>query len=74
MFHTFNDLILNILEQIPTSEEAVERVFSRHKFVQSQIRASLRDDILENIIFLPYNLQREFSYLPFWSKEDNDRH
>ena len=74
MFYTVNDLILNILEQIPTSEEAVERVFNRHKLVQSQIRASLRDDIVENIIFLRYNLQREFSYLPFWSKEDNDRH
>ena len=74
MFYTFTDLILNILEQIPTSEEAIERVFSRHKLVQSQIRASLRDDIVENIIFLRYNLQREFSYLPFWSKEDNDRH
>ena len=74
MFYTFTDLILNILEQISTSEEAVERVFSRHKLVQSQIRASLRDDIVENIIFLRCNLQREFSYLPFWSKEDNDRH
>ena len=74
MFYTFNDLIFKILEQIPTSEETVEPAFSRHKLVQSQIRASLRDDIVENIIFLRYTLQREFSYLPFWSKEDNDRH
>ena len=54
------------MEQIPTSEAAVERVFSRHKLVQSQIRASLRDDMVENIMFLHYNLQRAFPHLPFW--------
>ena len=62
------------MEQIPTSEAAVERVFSRHKLVQSQIRATLRDDMVENIIFLRYNLQRAFPHLPFWGKEDIDRH
>ena len=56
-----------LLKQIPTSEAAVERVFSRHKLVQSQIQASLRDDMVENIMFLRYDL-------PFWGKKDTDRH
>ena len=58
------------LERIPTSEAAVERVFSRHKLVHSQIRASLKVDIVEKILFLRYSLQGAFPHLPFWGKED----
>ena len=52
LFYTFNSSVFSEkkLERIQTSEAAVERIFSHHKLVHSQIRASLKDDIVEKIL------------------------
>jgi hypothetical protein len=37
------------------SEAAVERCFSVHKFIHSPLRASMSDELVDDILFIRYN-------------------
>ena len=67
-------MLLNIFrdvlsKKLPTSEAAVERVFSRHKLVQSAQRAWLEPNFVEKVFFLRYNAQRLYPELPIWKSD-----
>ena len=46
------------LATIPVSEAAVERNFSAQKLVHSKVRASLSDDVVNDILFIRYNKKK----------------
>ena len=48
----------NVLLKIPISEASVERAFSRHKLVHSQLRASLSAERLNDTLFVRYNFEK----------------
>lgn len=48
------------LPKIAVSEAAVERCFSRHKIIHSKYRASLTDDVVNDILFIRYNVSWMF--------------
>ena len=53
------------LKRIPTSEAAVERVFSRHKLVHTSMRAKMKSEIVEKMLFVRYNLRYLYPNLSF---------
>ena len=50
--HNLKIFANEFLKKFATSEAAVEHVFSRYKLVHSKIRASLKDEIVEKILFI----------------------
>ena len=49
------------LRKIPTSEAAVERVFSRHKPIHTAVRARLSPDVVCEVLFIRYNASRVYT-------------
>ena len=41
---------------MPTSEEAVERTFSKHRLVHTEVRSKLRPETVEKVLFIRYNV------------------
>ena len=56
--------------KIPTSEAAVERVFSRHKLIHTAQRARLAPGFVEKVLFVRYNAKRFYPKLPIWASDD----
>ena len=54
-----------LLKKIPTSEAAVEMVFSRHKLGRSPLRSCLKSDIVDKTLFVRYNIAFLYPGLPF---------
>ena len=57
------------LRKIPTSEAAVERVFSKHKMIHTELRSSLLGTTVEKMLFIRYNIKHAYPDLPFWLKK-----
>ena len=51
--------------KIPTSEAAVERVFSKHKMIHTELRSSLLGTTVEKMLFIRYNIKHAYPDLPF---------
>lgn len=49
LFHTEK------LKSIAISEASVERCFSQHKLIHTPLRASIKDDLVEDILYIRYN-------------------
>ena len=45
------------MTKIPVSEAAVERCFSAHKRIHTPMRASLNDEIVDDLLYIRYNRQ-----------------
>ena len=54
-----------LLKKIPTSDAAVEMVFSRHKLIHSPLRSCLKSDIVDKKPFFRYNIALLYPVLPF---------
>ena len=50
----------HFLKNIITSEAAVERVFIRHKAMHSHFRAKLLPEMVDDILFVTYNIHLIF--------------
>ena len=57
------------LRKIPTSEAAVERVFSKHKMIHTELRSSLLGTTVEKMLFIRYNIKHAYPDLLFWLKK-----
>lgn len=62
----------NFLNHIPTSEAAVERVFSRHKLIHSQIRNSLKAGTVDSMLFVRYNVSYLYKSIFADKMEEDD--
>lgn len=62
----------HFLRNIITSEAAVERAFSRHKAVHSQFRANLLPDIVDDMLFVRYNIRLIYTNIPGVDDCDKD--
>ena len=51
------------LNNIPTSEAAVERVFSRHKLIHTNMRNSLKAETVDAMLFVRYNVPFKYPTL-----------
>ena len=57
------------LRKIPTSEAAVERVFSRHKLIHTAVQARLSPDVVSEVLFIRYNASQVYTTLPIFTKK-----
>ena len=51
------------------SQQCFYENFGANSIVHSQIRTSLKDEFVQNALFLRYNLQRAFPQMLFWGKK-----
>ena len=61
------------LKRIAVSEAAVERCFYKHKLIHCPMKAAMKDDIVEDCLFIRYNYSLHFGEIFEDSKiEDNE--
>ena len=48
--------LFNDVSCLPISQASVERLFSTLKFMKNDLRCNLKDDIINDILFLNYNM------------------
>ena len=48
------------ISSLPVTQVTVERLFSSLKFIKNDLRSSLKDDIIDHILFLRHNFKNFF--------------
>ena len=62
----------HFLKNVITSEAAVERACSRHKDVHSTFRTNLSPEIVDQMLFVRYNIILVYPALLTMENEDNE--